>query len=60
MSLTVPDPSHARYFDPPSVLVNGTDVYVFEVVDGDLNDDNDNGMYEWVSTDGGTTFTALP
>jgi hypothetical protein len=60
VSLTVPDPSQALYFDPPSVIVNGTDVYVFEVVDGDLNDDNDNGMYEWVSTDGGATFTALP
>jgi len=53
--LTVPDPSQALGFDPPSVLVNGSDVYVFEYVNG-----NENGMNEWVSTDGGATFTAVP
>jgi hypothetical protein len=59
VSLTAPDPSHAQYFDPPSVLVNGTDLYVFEEVDG-VADANQDGMYEWVSTDGGSTFTAFP
>ena len=59
VSLPVPDPSHAQYFDPPSVLVNGTDVYVFEEVDGAAND-NQNGIYEWFSTDGGATFSPLP
>jgi hypothetical protein len=59
VSLTAPDPSHAQYFDPPSILVNGTDVYVFEDVGGAANQNQD-GMYEWVSTDGGATFTPLP
>ena len=59
VTLQVPNPSHAQYFDPPSVLVNGTDVYVFEEVDGAANN-NQNGMYEWLSTDGGATFTPLP
>jgi hypothetical protein len=59
VTLQVPDPSHAQYFDPPSVLVNGTDVYVFEYVAGAANDNQD-GMYEWVSTDGGGTFNPFP
>lgn len=56
VALTVPDPSHAQYFDPPSVLVTGTTVRVFEEVDG-AADHNEDGMYEWLSTDGGATFT---
>jgi len=59
VTLQVPDPSHAQYFDPPSVLVAGTTVRVFEEVDGAANN-NQNGMYEWVSTDGGATFTPFP
>ena len=59
VTLQVPNPSHAQYFDPPSVLVNGTDVYVFEEVDGAANN-NQNGMYLWLSTDGGATFSPYP
>jgi hypothetical protein len=59
VSLPDPDPSHAQYFDPPSVLVAGTTVRVFEEVDGAANQ-NQNGMYEWVSTDGGATFAPFP
>jgi hypothetical protein len=59
VALPVPDPSHAQYFDPPSVLVSGTTVRVFETVDG-AADQNLDGMYEWVSTDGGSTFSPFP
>ena len=59
VTLQVPDPSHAEYFDPPSVLVTGAEVRVFEEVDG-AADQNQDGMYEWISTDGGATFTAAP
>ncbi len=59
VTLQVPDPSHAQYFDPPSVLVSGTVVRVFEDVDRAANQNQD-GMYEWISTDGGATFTPFP
>ncbi len=58
VTLEIPDPAHALFFDPPSVLVDGSDVYVFEDVDG--ASDNFDGMDEWVSTDGGATFTQVP
>jgi hypothetical protein len=45
VELHVPDPSHARFFDPPSVLVGGTTVRVFEDVDGAGNQHGD-GMDE--------------
>jgi hypothetical protein len=56
VKLTIPDPSEAQFFDPPSVLVNGTTVRVFEEVDGASNQEQD-GMDEWLSTDGGATFS---
>ncbi len=59
VELQIPDPSDARFFDPPSVLVSGTTVRVFETVDGASNN-NENGMDEWVSADGGSTFTQSP
>jgi hypothetical protein len=59
VTLQVPDPSHAQYFGPPSVLVAGTVVRVFEDLDGAANQNQD-GMYEWISTDGGTTFSPFP
>lgn len=59
VELTVPDPSAAEFFDPPSVLVNGTTVRVFEDVDG-AADQHEDGMDEWISTDGGATFTQFP
>ena len=59
VQLTVPDPSHAEFFDPPSVIVAGTTVRVFEEVDGAGNRHFD-GYDEWISTDGGATFTMFP
>jgi hypothetical protein len=59
VKLTIPDPSAAQFFDPPSVLVNGSTVRVFEEVDGAANQDQD-GMDEWLSTDGGATFVLFP
>jgi len=59
VELQIPDPSQALFFDPPSVLVNGTTVRVFEEVDGAENQ-NEDGIDEWVSTDGGATFTQFP
>jgi hypothetical protein len=59
VELSIPDPSAAQFFDPPSVLVNGSDVYVYEEVDGAADQQLD-GMDGWVSTDGGATFTQLP
>lgn len=58
VALEIPNPSHALFFDPPGVIVNGSDVYVFEEVDGAA--DNFNGLDEWVSTDGGATFSQVP
>jgi hypothetical protein len=52
----LPSPTSAQFFDPPSVLLEGGDVYVFEDVDGATNADL-NGIDEFVSTDGGATFT---
>jgi hypothetical protein len=59
VELQVPDPSHAQFFDPPSVLVSGATVRVFEDVDGAGNQHED-GIDEWVSTDGGSTFIQFP
>lgn len=59
VELSVPDPSGAQFFDPPSVLVQGSNVWVFEEVDGAANQELD-GMDGWLSTDGGATFTQLP
>ena len=59
VQLSVPDPSHAEFFDPPSVLVEGTTTRIFEEVDG-APDRHRNGFDEWISTDGGATFTMFP
>ena len=59
VELQIPDPSQALFFDPPSVLVNGTTVRVFEEVGGAANQTED-GIDEWISTDGGATFTQFP
>jgi hypothetical protein len=59
VKLTVPDPSEAQFFDPPAVLVSGSTVRVFEDVDGAADQEQD-GMDEWLSTDGGATFTQFP
>ncbi len=59
VELSVPDPSHAQFFDPPSVFVVGTTVRIFEEVDG-APDRHRDGFDEWISTDGGATFTMFP
>lgn len=58
--LAVPDPAHASFFDPPSVLLENGDVYVFETALEATAAPHDWGIYEYVSTDGGTSFTAAP
>lgn len=58
VQLPIPNPAQALFFDPPSVLVNGADVYVFEEVNGAPK--NDDGIDEWVSINGGSTFTRVP
>ncbi len=60
VQLASPDPTSGQLQAPPSVLVNGTDVYVFEFMTGAMDaGGNDNGMLEWVSSDGGSTFTRI-
>jgi len=59
VQIQVPDPAHAEFFDPPSVLVSGTTVRIFEEVDG-APDRHRDGYDEWISTDGGSTFTMFP
>lgn len=59
VELQVPDPTNAQFFDPPSVLVSGTTVRVFEEVAG-ASDQHEDGTDEWVSTDGGATFSQFP
>lgn len=57
--VTLPAPAGATLFDPPSVLLSGGTIYVFEEAFGSTNNDT-SGIDEWVSTDGGGTFTLLP
>ena len=59
VQLAVPDPARAQFFDPPSVLVAGTVVRIFEEVDG-APDQHRDGFDEWISTDGGATFSMFP
>ena len=56
VAITVTGHPEASFSDPPSVLISGGDIYVFETVGGDNNDDQD-GMDEFVSSDGGASFT---
>jgi hypothetical protein len=56
--LKVPDPSTYVFFDPPTVLVQNGDIYVFEYLEGASDDLT--GLAEFVSTDGGASFTLQP
>jgi hypothetical protein len=56
--ITLQQPSGGTYDDPPSVIVSGLDVYVYEAYD-DATADELNGVDEWASSDGGTSFTLL-
>jgi hypothetical protein len=56
VAITITGHPEGSFFDPPSVLLSGGDVDVFETVAGD-SDNDQNGMDEFVSTDGGASFT---
>jgi hypothetical protein len=58
VTLPAPD-TGAEFFDPPSLYVSGDVVLVFEQVSGG-SDDDAVGMDEWVSADGGSSFTMNP
>jgi hypothetical protein len=56
--LKVPGPSTDLFSDPPTVLLHDGDIYVFEYI-GSASD-NRTGIAEYVSTDGGASFTLQP
>ena len=56
--LKVPDPSTDLFSDPPTVLLHDGDIYVFEYI-GSASDDR-TGIAEYVSTNGGASFTLQP
>ena len=56
--LKVPVPSTDLFSDPPTVLLHDGDIYVFEYI-GSASDDR-TGIAEYVSTDGGASFTLQP
>ena len=57
--VVLPAPAGGTLFDPPSVLIAGGAVYVFEDVVGATNT-HQNGVNEWASADGGSSFTPWP
>ncbi|MGD0811790.1 MAG: hypothetical protein ABSA91_19095, partial [Acidimicrobiales bacterium] len=56
--LKVPDPSTDLFSDPPTVLLHDGDIYVFEYI-GSASDDR-TGIAEYISTNGGASFTLQP
>ena len=54
--MALPVTPGGTFFDPPSVLFSGGDIYVYEDVQGASNSSED-GLDEYVSADGGTSFT---
>ena len=57
VTLEVADPSSDQFFGPPSVMLEPGHIYVLNVVVGSSEID---GINEWVSTDGGTSFSLEP
>jgi hypothetical protein len=57
VTLQVADPTSDRFFGPPSVMLSGGRIYVLNVVGASSDLD---GVDEWVSTDGGTSFSLEP
>lgn len=57
VALTVP--AGGTLEDPPTVLLEGGGVFVFEEVGG-ATDDNQDGLVAWVSSNGGASFTQDP
>jgi hypothetical protein len=57
VTLEVADPASDQFFGPPSVMLVQGHIYVLDVVAGSSEID---GINEWVSTDGGTSFSLEP
>ncbi|HUC15101.1 MAG TPA: hypothetical protein VMS00_11680, partial [Acidimicrobiales bacterium] len=57
VTLDVPDPVSDQFFGPPSVLLEPGHIYVLNVAIGGSDLD---GINEFVSTDGGASFTLEP
>ena len=57
VTLEVADPASDQFFGPPSVMLEAGHIYVLDVVIGSSDLD---GINEWVSTDGGTSFNLEP
>jgi hypothetical protein len=57
VTLPVADPASDEFFGPPSVILEPGHIYVLNVVVGSAERD---GINEWVSTDGGTSFSLEP
>ena len=57
VTLEVADPANDQFFGPPSVMLEPGHIYVLNVVIGSSDLD---GINEWVSTDGGTSFSLEP
>ncbi len=55
-TLAVADPAGDQFFGPPSVLLEPGHIYVLNVVVGGSDLD---GINEWVSTNGGTSFSLV-
>lgn len=57
VTLEVPDQATDQFFGPPSVLLEPGHIYVLDVVVGSSDED---GLNEFVSSDGGATFSVVP
>jgi hypothetical protein len=57
VTLEVPDPATDQFFGPPSVLLEPGHIYVLNVVVASSDAD---GLNEFVSSDGGATFSVVP
>jgi hypothetical protein len=57
VTLEVPDPTTDQFFGPPAVLLEPGHIYVLNVVVASSDAD---GLNEFVSSDGGATFSVVP
>ena len=56
--VAIPVPAGGLFFDPPTVMLSGGDIYVFEEVDGSTSAQD--GLDAWVSSNGGSSFVEDP
>ena len=56
--VAIPVPAGGLFFDPPTVMLAGGDIYVFEEVDGSTSAQD--GLDAWVSSNGGSSFVEDP